>query len=93
MNTIIKGDEIIGLVAVVLIFSVPIVWTVFHYIFAMVRTVTHAGLKREMVARGFSAQEIIEVVAAQPGRKRKKNDPWHGIPPAKPVRQPAMQGQ
>ena len=90
MNAILEGDEIVGLVAVVLTFSIPIVWIVLHYIFALARTVAHAGLKREMVSRGYSAQEIIDVVTAQRGQKRRKDDPWHGVPPAKPVKQPAM---
>lgn len=83
-----RHEEVIALVAVILTLAIPIVWIVFHYVYAMTRTVHQAGLKREMVARGYSAQEIIAVVAAEPGRK--PSDTWHGSPPAKPAK-PSLQ--
>jgi len=46
-----------------------------------------SALKRDMVARGYTAQEIIAVVAADRGRRAKW--PLTDVPPAKPIRQPA----
>jgi hypothetical protein len=46
-----------------------------------------AAVKRDMVARGYTAQEIIAVVDANE-RCRKKL--MYDVPPAKPIRQPAF---
>jgi len=40
-----------------------------------------------MVARGYTAQEIVEVIAAEAGSKTRSSLP--NVPPAKPVKQPA----
>jgi len=45
-----------------------------------------AAVKRDMVARGYTAQEIIAVVAANQRCGRKL---MYDVPPAKPIRQPA----
>ena len=45
-----------------------------------------ARVKRDMVARGYTAQEIIAVMSANE-RCRKKL--MYDVPPAKPIRQPA----
>ena len=83
-------EIIIPIVALVVVFGIPMVWLVLHYLHATAKVFFETRLKREMVARGYSGHEIADVVAAQPGRKRTKDDPWHGIPPAKPVNQPAI---
>ena len=46
-----------------------------------------AGLKRDMVARGYSAEEIIAVVDAD--RNCRTRHSFGDIPPAKPISQPA----
>jgi hypothetical protein len=46
------------------------------------------GLKRDMVARGYSADEIIAVVVAD--RRCPSKHSLHDVPPAKPIRQPAF---
>jgi hypothetical protein len=45
------------------------------------------GLKRDMVARGYAAEEIVAVVAAD--RRCRLRSRMGDVPPAKPIRQPA----
>ena len=45
-----------------------------------------AGLKREMIARGYSAQEILAVIGAEAGKKSEAADELPDVPPAKPVK-------
>lgn len=84
-----KG-EWIGLVAVVCIFGIPIVWLVADYLHSAFKIWQETSLKRDMVARGYTAQEIIEVVSAGKGGKKPKGDaPLADVPPAKPIKQAA----
>jgi hypothetical protein len=76
----------IGLVAVVMLFGIPIVAVVSHYVHEMLKTWMLTGLKRDMVARGYTAQEIVEVISAERGTKTSAFLP--NVPPAKPVKQP-----
>lgn len=82
-------EAIVAIAAILLIFGMPIVWLVLHYCHATAKVFFETRLKRDMVARGFSAQEIVQVVHCRPG----KADVYqaHGIPPAKPIRQPGLQ--
>jgi hypothetical protein len=77
----------IGLVAVIGIFSIPMLGMICHFAHEMVKAWLAIGLKRDMVARGYTAQEIVEVVAAEAGSKTRSFLP--NVPPAKPVKQPA----
>jgi len=78
---------IIGLVSVIMLFGIPIVAIVAHHLYEAWKAWLDVGLKRDMVARGYTAQEIIEVLAAEKGTKQKSQLP--NVPPAKPVKQPA----
>jgi hypothetical protein len=78
---------LIGLVAVIGIFAIPIASVVCHFACAAFKTWQEVGLKRDMVARGYTAQEIIEVVGAKRGCTSKTQLP--NVPPAKPIKQPA----
>jgi len=78
---------VIGLIAVVGIFGIPIIVVIAHYVHETLKAWWAVGLKRDMVARGYTAQEIIEVVAAEEGSKVKSSLP--NVPPAKPIKQPA----
>jgi hypothetical protein len=44
------------------------------------------NLKREMVARGYTAQEIVQVVAAKNGSQPENTT---DVPPAKPIKAPS----
>jgi len=61
-------------------------WFTVRYCHLTIKGWFDAGVKRDMVARGYTAHEIIAVVAAN-HRFRKKL--MYDVPPAKPVRQPA----
>jgi len=79
---------IVALAGVIGIFAVPIVAILCHFASAVIKIRHEVGLKRDMVARGYTAQEIVEVVAARRGSKLKSS--LSNVPPAKPVKQPAF---
>lgn len=62
------------------------VWVIAHYCYATSKAWMETGLKRDMVARGYTAQEIVQVVAA---RKSSKPKDETDVPPAKPIQHPA----
>ena len=66
-----------------------IVWVLASYCSSAFKTWVEVGLKRDMVARGYTAQEIVQVVAARKGSRPKDSKDLTDIPPAKPVRNPA----
>jgi hypothetical protein len=80
------GPHIIGFAAVVMIFGIPIVGIICHFAYETVKAWAEIGLKRDMVARGYTAQEIIEVLAANKDTETKTKLP--DVPPAKPVKHP-----
>jgi hypothetical protein len=82
-------EMIVAILAILLIFGMPIVWLVLHYCHATIKVCFETRLKREMVLRGFSPEQIAQVIHCRPG----KADPYQaqGIPPAKPIHQPALQ--
>ena len=87
-----EEEMIVAVVAIGLTIGLPllgfIVWIVAHYCFAAIRSWQEIGLKREMVARGYTVQEIIAVVGAKRGSKTSSGMP--DVPPAKPIKQPAF---
>ena len=82
-------EVIVAILAILLIFGMPIAWLVLHYCHATAKLFFETRLKRDMVARGFSAQEIVQVIGCHPAKPNLYDA--HGIPPAKPVPQPAFQ--
>src|SRR5207247_1600933 len=64
-------------------------WVVVRYGYLTCKSWIDARLKRDMVARGYTAHEIIAVVAADRGCRAR--GPLIDVPPAKPIRQPAYQ--
>ena len=82
------GPHIIGLAAVIMIFSIPIVGIISHYAFETIKAWAEINLKRDMVNRGYTAHEIVEVLAASADSKTKTKLP--DVPPAKPIKQPAL---
>jgi len=62
-------------------------WAVIRHCSWACRTWFETALKRDMVARGYSAQEIVAVVKAD--RKWGARAAYYDVPPAKPIRQPA----
>jgi hypothetical protein len=64
-----------------------VVWAIVRHCTSTVRSWFETSLKRDMVARGFSADEIISVVRAD--RNSRHRSTYSDVPPAKPIRQPA----
>ena len=82
---------IIGIVAIVAVFGLPflglMIWVITHYACATFKAWQEIALKRDMVARGYTVQEIVEVVSAKRGSKTKSH--LSSVPPAKPSQKPA----
>jgi hypothetical protein len=77
--------ELIPVITVVMVFGIPIVAIIGHYCHAGWKMWLDTSLKREMVARGYTAQEIIAVLGAEKSVSAKVELP--NVPPAKPARQ------
>ena len=86
-----EEEMIIALAGILGVFGLPflgcVIWMVLHYVFAAFRTWQETSLKREMIARGYTVQEIVDVVSARRGCKPKSKT--SDVPPAKPIKQPA----
>jgi hypothetical protein len=78
------GETLIAVLGMLLMFGWPLVWIVGHYAYEGWKVRHEIALKREMVARGYSAQEIVQVVAAGKGSQPR---PTTDVPPAKPVQE------
>jgi hypothetical protein len=78
--------QIIPLVAIGLIFGIPVIAVVGHFSYHAWKAWLELNLKREMVARGYTADEILTVL-----RATKSGTPaWPGENPASQPRDPAM---
>ena len=87
-----REEEVaVAIAGIIGVFGLPfvacVIWMFLHYLFAAFRTWQETGLKRDMISRGYTVQEIIEVVGARRGCKTKSRH--SDVPPAKPIRQPA----
>jgi hypothetical protein len=82
----------ISIVAIIAVFGLPflglVIWIITHYACATFKAWQDTALKRDMVARGYSVQEIIEVISAKRGSKPNAHLP--NVPPAKPIQKPAF---
>ena len=74
-----------GEAVAMMFFGIFMVWVIAHYCSATIKAWQEIALKRDMVARGYTSQEIIDVVAGV----RRANTPMSNVPPAKPIKQPA----
>jgi hypothetical protein len=74
------GSAVVG----ALFFGIPIVWIIAHYCHLTVKAWQETSLKRDMVARGYTANEIIDVMSGA----RSQADGLRDVPPAKPIKQP-----
>jgi hypothetical protein len=80
-----EGEAFVAVVAILC--AAGFGWGVVRHCSAVVRSWFETSLKRDMVARGFSADEIIAVVRTD--RKCGGRSAYSDVPPAKPIRQPA----
>jgi hypothetical protein len=81
---------VIAIISISAVFGLPflglMIWMITHYACTALKTSQEIALKRDMIARGFTVQEIVEVISAKRGSKAKSH--LANVPPAKPVKQP-----
>ena len=80
-------NNLIPIVAISGAFVAGISITAFGCIYAAWKTSSDNALKRDMVARGYTADEIVAVISAEQGKACNLNRPLPSVPPAKPIRQ------
>jgi len=76
-------DAIIPIVICSLLFGIPLVAVVGHYSYLAWKAWLELNLKREMVARGYTAEEIVHVLQA----KTSGNCPAQAPPPWAPAQE------
>jgi uncharacterized membrane protein YadS len=81
-----NAHDITGLVAIVGIFAFPLVGVVAYFACEAFKAWLDVSLKRDLIARGYTVQEIAAVIAINRESKLKE---LPDVPPAKPVKQPA----
>jgi hypothetical protein len=74
--------EIIPIVAIALLFGIPIVAMLAHYGYYGWKAWLELNLKREMVARGYTAEEIVHVLQAKTGGNWQAEAPPPWMPQA-----------
>jgi hypothetical protein len=79
-------NNAIPIVAISGAFVVAVCCSAIYYAYMAWKTSSDNALKRDMVARGYTAAEIIAVIAAEHGTVSHR--PLANVPPAKPIRQP-----
>ena len=84
-----NDDVIMGLGAMAMLFVLPALWIVCHYTYLCWKQSQSTALIRDMIARGFTPQEIIQMCQVLGHRTPRNLKPASDVPPAKPVRQPA----
>jgi hypothetical protein len=73
-----------GVVSILGVFAIPIVAIICYYCHETIKAWNETALKRDMVARGYSASEIVDVVSGV----HSGTSPLGQVPPAKPIKQP-----
>lgn len=82
----ITGHDLTGMLAMVLVFLGLMLGFGGSAWFGYREKCLNASLKREMIARGYSAKEILAVIGAEAGKKSEADDELPDVPPAKPVK-------
>ncbi len=80
------GEVLTTLAGNFFLFGWPMIWIVAYYTYHSLKAWHETSLKREMVARGYTAQEIVQVVAAKKGSRPENTT---DVPPPKPIKVPA----
>lgn len=82
-------EAVIAIAGMFFVFGIPLVWIVVHYGYLACKHWQATRLIREMVARGYNAQEIVQVCQALGHKKDRSCGEFPDVPPAKPIRHPA----
>jgi hypothetical protein len=84
----------LSVIAIVAVFGLPfvgcVIWMLMHYLFLALKQWQATALVRDMVARGYTPQEIVQVCQALGQKKVPPFKPTTDVPPAKPIKQPAF---
>ena len=76
-------DIFIPIIAILGVFGVPISAIILYWCYEIRKVSCEAALKQAMVARGYSANEIVHVLT---NGKGKLTNPEFDLPPVKPVK-------
>ena len=80
-----EGEALVAIVGIGC--GTGLVYAAINRVSSIAKTWIQTALKRDMVSRGYTADEIIAVVQSE--RSRGNQTPLGSVPPAKPIRQPA----
>jgi hypothetical protein len=78
-----KEEILIPIVAILGMYAIPISLIVVYWVYHIRKIGCETALKQAMVARGYSANEIVHVLTSGTG---KLVSPAFDLPPAKPVK-------
>jgi hypothetical protein len=84
-----RDEEMLILVMILGVFGLPAVWIVAHYAYLAWKQWHATALVRDMLNRGYTAQEIVQMFQVLGHRTPREMKPITDVPPAKPIRQPA----
>ena len=82
-------EMILALASMVGVFGLPAIWVVSHYAYLAWKQWHATSLIRDMMNRGYTPQEIMQMFQVLGHRMPRQMKPITDVPPAKPVRQPA----
>jgi hypothetical protein len=83
-----SGHDLTGMLAMVLVFLGLMLGLLGSAWFGYREKCLNAALKRDMIARGYTAKEILAVIGAEADKKAPADGELPDVPPAKPVKQP-----
>jgi LPS O-antigen subunit length determinant protein (WzzB/FepE family) len=84
-----RDEEMLILVMILGVFGLPAIWIVTHYAYLAWKQWQATSLVRDMMNRGYTAQEIMQMFEVLGHREQRHTKPITDVPPAKPIRQPA----
>ena len=76
-------DILVPIFAIAGWFGIPLIAIVLYWVYHIRKIAHEAALKQAMVARGYSANEIVQVLTSGKG---KFTNPAFDLPPAKPLK-------
>ena len=78
------GNEIlVPITAILCVFGMPLSAIILYWWYEIRKVAAESALKQAMVARGYSANEIVHVLT---NGRAKLTNPAFDLPPAKPVK-------
>lgn len=80
-------EFIVPVIAILGAFAVPIISILMYWVYEIRKVGCEAALKQEMIARGYSANEIVHVLT---NGKLKSTSTAFDLPPAKLAKAPSV---